>query len=78
MSRIFQETDPLYLDYIMFHEVLHKQRKFKKAKTGSKTYYHDKVFKQAEKVFPNSNKIEKQLGRVASKAKFKAMFKLRK
>ena len=73
MSRIFEETDTLYLDYIMFHEILHKQRKFKRS--GSKTYYHDSKFKRAEKIFPDSDKIEKQLGRVATKAKFKAMFK---
>ncbi|MFC1722528.1 hypothetical protein ACFL0V_00145 [Nanoarchaeota archaeon] len=73
ISRIFEETDPVYLDYIMFHEVLHKQRKFKKS--GSKTYYHDSRFKAAEKVFPNSDQIEKDLNRISSKARFKAMFK---
>ncbi|HII71313.1 TPA: hypothetical protein HA265_00995 [Candidatus Woesearchaeota archaeon] len=75
ISKIFQFTDPLYLDYIMFHEVLHKQRKFRRS--GSKTYYHDSTFRRAEKVFRDSERIEKSLGRVAAKARLKAMFRFR-
>jgi len=76
ISRIFKETDPTYLDYIMFHEVLHKQRKFRRS--GSKTYYHDKTFKRAERVFKDQDRIEKQLNKVARNAKLKAMFRFRK
>ena len=77
ISRAFKEVeDTVYLDYIMFHEVLHKQRKF--FKSGSKTYYHDKKFKRLEKVFENGDVIEKELGRVVGREKAKAYYRKKK
>jgi hypothetical protein len=75
VSTVFKETDIKYLDYIMYHEVLHKQRKF--FKSGTKTYYHDARFKRLESVFENSAQIEKELGRVVAKERAKATFRLR-
>lgn len=73
MSTVFKGTDTKYLDYVMFHELLHKQRKF--FRSGSKTYYHDAKFKRLEAVFEDGEQIEKDLGRVAAKEKMKAYFK---
>jgi len=73
MSTALKETDLKYLDYVMFHEMLHKQRKF--FKSGTKTYYHDAKFKRLEKVFENSEQIEKELGRAVARERAKAYFK---
>lgn len=74
ISKIFKDCDdPRYVDYIMFHEMLHKQRKFKVS--GSKTIYHDSKFKRAEKIFKDAEEIEKGLGRFATKARAKAFFR---
>ena len=73
ISRIFHDQDPILTDYIMFHEVLHKQRKF--TRSGSKTFYHDSKFRRAEKVFKDANLVEKRLAGVARKAKIKAFFR---
>jgi hypothetical protein len=70
ISSIFHDEEPVFLDYIMFHETLHKQRKF--FKSGNKTYYHDKRFKRLEKVFENSDQIEKALGKLARRARVRA------
>ncbi|NQU78449.1 hypothetical protein HQ545_01645 [Candidatus Woesearchaeota archaeon] len=68
ISKVFQDIeDPVYLDYVMFHEILHKQRKF--FKSGNKTYYHDKRFKMLEKVFEDGERVEKELGRVVGGVK---------
>lgn len=72
MSRIFEDADPRYLDYIMFHEMLHKQRKFDNR--GLRTRYHDSKFKRAEKIFKDSEQIEKELGRFAMKKRVKSFF----
>jgi hypothetical protein len=72
ISKVFQDIEERYLDYIMFHEVLHKQRKF--FKSGSKTYYHDARFKRLEKVYEEGEMIEKELGRVVAREKAKACF----
>lgn len=77
ISSAFKDVeDTVYLDYIMFHEVLHKQRKF--FKSGSKTYYHDKRFKRLEKVFENGEAIEKELGRVVGREKTKVYYRKKK
>ncbi len=73
ISKIFKDQDSLLTDFIMFHEVLHKQRKFRRS--GSKTFYHDAKFKRAERIFKNAEIIEKRLNRVARNAKFKAFFR---
>jgi hypothetical protein len=71
ISTIFKDTEDKYLDYIMYHETLHKQRKF--FKSGTKTYYHDARFKRLEAIFENGEQIEKELGLVARKARTKAV-----
>ena len=77
ISSVFKEVEDLkYLDYIMFHELLHKQRKF--FKSGARTYYHDKQFKRLEQVFEGGDEIEKELGRVVGRVKAKAAFRLKK
>jgi predicted metal-dependent hydrolase len=76
ISRIFRDADPRYVDYIMFHEMLHKQRKFKS--NASRTTYHDSKFKRAEKIFKDSDMLEKELGRFATKERAKAFFRWRR
>lgn len=77
ISSVFKEVpDPKYIDYIMFHEMLHKQRKF--FKSGTKTYYHDAKFKRLENVFEGGNNIENELVTVVRKAKASAAYRTRK
>lgn len=74
ISKAFKDVeDTKYVDYIMFHEVLHKQRKF--FRSGSKTYYHDARFKRLEKVFEDQEQIEKELSRVVGREKAKAYYR---
>ena len=47
------------LDYVMYHEILHKKLKFE-SKAG-KTYHHTSLFRKKEKEFENSEKIEERL-----------------
>jgi len=75
MSKIFENAEDRLLDYVMFHETLHKQRKFKVS--GSKTYYHDAKFKRAETVFENSEQTEKDLNKFVAKYRFKSFFGFR-
>lgn len=47
------------LDYVMYHEMLHKKLKFKTS--GRRNTFHSSEFKKAEKQFENSEEIEKRL-----------------
>jgi hypothetical protein len=59
----------------MFHEMLHKQRKFEVR--GTKTRYHDRKFRNAEKIYENSKSIEKELNRFVSGVRIRSFFGLR-
>jgi len=53
------------MDYVMYHELLHKKFKFKN-KNG-RTFHHTSEFRKMEKAFPDSEKIEKKLSFVLNK-----------
>ena len=77
ISSAFKEVEDVkYLDYIMFHELLHKQRKF--FRSGTKTYYHDKRFRRLEKVFEGGEQIDKELAIVVRREKAKAYYRKKK
>ncbi len=59
VSRVFEEADTNMLDYIMFHEMLHKLHKFR-VKNG-RSIHHSSLFRKREKEFKDSSHIEKQL-----------------
>jgi hypothetical protein len=61
------------LDYVMYHELLHKKIKFY-SKNG-RSYHHNKNFREKEKKFENSAEIEKQLESFLKKEKFKHRIK---
>jgi len=58
VSSIFKK-EPELLDYIMYHEVLHKVLKFKQS--GTKNYHHTAEFRRKEKEFENSDLMEKRI-----------------
>ncbi|MEA3430512.1 MAG: SprT-like domain-containing protein [Nanoarchaeota archaeon] len=75
MSKHFIDKEHNLLDYVMYHEMLHK--KFKFTNSGSRNRFHSTEFKKAEKKFQNSEEIEKRLkyiGRTKNKRKI-AFFK---
>lgn len=74
ISKIFEEDSEL-LDYIMYHELLHKKHKFH-TKNG-RSYHHTRKFRKKEKEFDNPE-IEKKLERFLKKKKIKQVFKPRK
>lgn len=62
ISRIFANADLKLLDYIMYHEMLHKLHKFY-TKNG-KSYHHHTEFHKQEKQFENQKQIEIQLNKL--------------
>ena len=70
ISRIFEKRDDL-VDFIMYHEMLHKVHKFK---PGLKTRYHSTKFRIAEKSFENHTKMEKELNRFLRGRRIKKAF----
>ncbi len=59
------------LDYVMYHEMLHK--KFQYKKSGKKTFHHTKKFKEWEKNYQDPD-IEKKLQDFVRKEKLRKSF----
>jgi predicted metal-dependent hydrolase len=56
---------PRLMDYVMYHELLHKKHQF--SGTGIRHTFHSKAFRDEEKKFPDSHRLEKELARVVSR-----------
>ena len=65
VSKVFTKiTDPLLLDYVMYHEMLHKKEKFHCS--GSRNHFHTTEFRRKEKLFENQPEVERRLNHTVS------------
>lgn len=75
ISSVFRKLSEEYkvlLDYVMFHEMLHKVHKFK-TKNG-RSMHHTRKFKFAEKQFQGADHMEDALNKFLRKKRFKSYF----
>ncbi|MBW2989166.1 DUF45 domain-containing protein [Candidatus Woesearchaeota archaeon] len=68
LSLILKDADIEMLDYIMYHEMLHKRYKFRKV--GSRSYHHTPEFRDKEKEFKDSVLVEKRLRTFLARKRF--------
>ncbi len=68
ISRVLGDVDREMLDYVMYHEMLHKKHKF--TRKNNRSYHHTTKFKRKEREFENSELIEKKLRRLLIKKRF--------
>ena len=68
ISTIFRHSDPMLLDYVMYHEMLHKKFKFE-SKNG-RTLHHSPEFKKMEAKFPNHELMEREISNLAGRHRF--------
>jgi hypothetical protein len=59
VSTIFKQAEPPLLDYVMYHEMLHKKHKFKAGKQRNR--FHSSIFKRDEKAFNNAQLMENRI-----------------
>lgn len=72
ISSLFKETEQELLDYVVYHELLHKKHKFKTS--GTRSYHHTSQFKKDERQFKNAEAIEQKLKKLCIKTKIKRTF----
>lgn len=65
LSLALKEQPSELIDYVMYHEMLHKLHKFRS--TNGRNLFHSKQFRLDEKAFENSVEIEKKLRYVGRK-----------
>jgi predicted metal-dependent hydrolase len=73
ISKVLRDEERL-LDYVMYHEILHKKMQYKNSK-GNKRY-HTKEFREKEAAF-NLENAEKKLEAFLKKKKLKKLFSFR-
>lgn len=59
------QNSGILLEYVLYHEMLHKKHKFKVSK--GTTRYHFKEFNADELQFPNAKELEKELSKYLAK-----------
>ncbi len=72
ISKILGEAPQEYLDYVVYHELLHKKHKFHH-KNG-KSFHHTHAFRSDEKKFNNAEQIEKDMKHYLRKKRMKKAF----
>ena len=68
VSTVFRDAPPEILDYLMYHELLHKYHKFKH--NYGRSSFHTRAFKEDEKLYPNHEKIEKEIETIIKRKKY--------
>ena len=66
ISEILFEDEQL-MDYVMYHELLHKKHQYKEG--VQRTTHHSSAFRDDESKFPNAQVLEKELERLVRKHK---------
>lgn len=72
ISTVLKETPLQILDYVVYHELLHKKHKF--YHKNGKSYHHTTIFRNDEKKFENSEQLEREIKTFLRKKKVKRMF----
>ncbi len=68
ISTIFKNSEQQLLDYVMYHEMLHK--KFKFQNKNGRNFHHSNEFKRMEGKFENRELIEREISKLARKYRF--------
>jgi len=68
VSTLFVQAAPEILDYLMYHEMLHKHHKFKHHEGRSS--FHSPAFKEDEQRYPDHELIEKRIESIIRRKKY--------
>jgi len=75
ISKVFLRMEQKFLDYVMYHELLHKVVKYKNNK--GRNLFHSSKFRQLERAFDDQKNMEKELTKALRYVRVKEFFGLR-
>ena len=76
VSTLFADARPEILDYLMYHEMLHKHHKFKH--NEGRSSFHSPAFKEDERRYPEHGVIEKEIETIIRARKYAVVRKAKK
>lgn len=59
LSKYLEDAPRQYLEYVLYHEMLHKKHKF--THNNGRCLHHSKAFKEEEAKFPRAEDLEKEI-----------------
>ncbi len=68
VSSLFTDAPQRILEYLLYHEMLHKHHQFQHR--NGRSSYHSTAFRRDEAKFPNQQEVEKELSRIAGRKPF--------
>src|SRR3989338_184940 len=74
LSKYLENAPEEYLEYVLYHEMLHKKHKF--THTNGRSLHHSTAFKTDEAKFPRAQDLEKEIPRYIGRRRYS--FKPRK
>jgi predicted metal-dependent hydrolase len=74
ISSMLKQADQEILDYVIYHELLHKKHKFT-LKNG-RSYHHTSEFREKEKKFENNHLIEQEIRKLIRRSSIRQLFRL--
>lgn len=72
ISRIFKDMELVLLDFVMYHEMLHKKHKY--TNKGGRNSFHDPEFRKKEKEFEGYAEVDRLLKKRIRNLKIKGLF----
>ena len=75
ISKVLLELGPSFVDYVMYHEMLHKKHKF--SCKNNRSFHHTKEFKEDERRFEDHAILEAQLNKHIKKRKHPLLARIR-
>lgn len=72
ISKVLYNAPLVFLDYVMYHEMLHKKHKFHRG--GTRNFHHTAEFKEDERAFEGSEYVERQLSKFLSRKRYSRLF----
>jgi len=67
ISTIFQKSPQYILDFLMYHELLHKQHKFHNH--NGRNSFHTSQFRRDENIYPHKQQIEQEINNIIQQQK---------
>ncbi len=74
VSEIFKDARQEVLNYLMYHEMLHKHFQFRQR--NGRNFYHSRDFRKAERLYPEYKEIENELHQIIRQKRRKPVWGL--
>ncbi|MGM5485091.1 MAG: hypothetical protein ACQEP1_04440 [Nanobdellota archaeon] len=74
ISSVLKDAPDQYIDFVMYHELLHKKHKF--SSSGNRSVHHSPAFRKEEGRFEDKERVDRDLNSFVKKKRFFRPFRI--